>query len=85
MMDPYERLANAIVVQAAEDYREARRTKKELDEKERMTAKDEAKYFEADKMEKDCEKFFRGDWIKALTKVDGKVILQKLREEECDE
>lgn len=84
-MDPWRRLANAIVEQAAEDYRDARATIRELDDKERLTQRDEADYYLAERMEKDCEDFFLGDWIKALTSVDGKFILRKLREEEDDE
>lgn len=29
----------------------------------------------------DCEKFFRGDWIKMLTRLDGEEILNRLKEE----
>ena len=69
-MDPYENLANAIIMQAVKDYRAA---KKKL--KKRPTNKD------AELMVIDTEKFFRSDWFTALTNVDGEVILRKLQEE----
>lgn len=70
MIDPYEKLANAIIMQAVKDYRAA---KKKL--KKQPTNKD------AELMVLDTEKFFRSDWFTALTDVDGAVILRKLQEE----
>ena len=32
-------------------------------------------------MIKQCENFFLGDWIKVLTKLDGRMILSKLKEQ----
>ncbi len=69
-IDPYEKLANAIIMQAVKDYRAA---KKKL--KKRPTNKD------AELMVLDTEKFFRSDWFTALTNVDGEVLLRKLQEE----
>ena len=69
-MDPYEALANAIIVQAASDYRSAHK---------------KLKRFPGDpqslRMIADCESFFLGDWISALTEVNGEFILRKLEEE----
>ena len=28
-----------------------------------------------------CEAFFRSDWFKALTELDGEMLIRKLREE----
>ncbi len=70
MIDPYEKLANAIIMQAVKDYRAA---KKKL--KKQPTNKD------AELMVLDTEKFFRSDWFTALTNVDGEVLLRKLQEE----
>lgn len=70
MIDPYEKLANAIIMQAVKDYRAA---KKKL--KKQPTNKD------AELMVLDTEKFFRSDWFTALTNVDGRVLLRKLQEE----
>jgi len=70
MTDPYENLANAIVLQAVKDYRDAlKRLKKKSSNKAAMS----------DAME--CERFFRSGWYKTLTSVDGEYLIQKLREE----
>ena len=70
-MDPYENLANAIVLQAVKDWRAARKKLKKRPKNE-----------EAKLMVKDCEDFFRSDWFTALTDVNGEVLLRKLQEEE---
>ncbi len=70
----YERLANAIVEQAVKDYRDAVKKLK----KPNLKKKDR---FLAEKMKRDCERFFLGEYIKTLTAVDGKYILRKLEEE----
>lgn len=70
MADPYENLANAIVLQAVKDYRDAlKRLKKKSSNQAAM----------ADAME--CERFFRSSWYKTLTSVDGEYLITKLREE----
>ena len=70
MTDPYENLANAIVLQAVKDYRDAlKRLKKKPGNQAAMS----------DAMV--CERFFRSGWYKALTSVDGEYLIQKLREE----
>ncbi len=62
--------ANAIVLQAVKDYRDAlKRLKKKPGNQAAMS----------DAME--CERFFRSGWYKALTSVDGEYLIQKLREE----
>ena len=70
-MDPYEKLANGIVIQAAKDYRTALR-------KLKRNPRNQLAKAEADSI----ERFFRSDWYKCLTKVDGELVLRKLREEE---
>lgn len=70
MLNPYENLANAIVLQAVKDYRDAlKRLKKKPSNKAAMS----------DAME--CERFFRSSWYKTLMSVDGEYLIQKLREE----
>ncbi len=71
MTDPWENLANAIILQAVEDYREARKKHKKRPKNE-----------EAKLMIADCEAFFRSDWFTALTNIDGEALLRKLQEEE---
>ena len=70
MADPYENLANAIVLQAVKDYRDAlKRLKKKPGNQAAMS----------DAME--CERFFHSGWYKTLASVDGEYLIQKLREE----
>lgn len=71
MTDPWESLANAIILQAVKDYREARK-------KHRKRLKNE----DAKLMIADCEAFFRSDWFRDLTELDGEMLLRKLQEEE---
>ena len=70
MTDPWENLANAIILQAVKDYREARKKLKKRPKNEH-----------AKLMVSDCEAFFRSEWFKALTNVNGERLLKKLREE----
>ena len=71
MTDPWESLANAIILQAVKDYREARKKHKKRPKNE-----------DAKLMIADCEAFFRSDWFKALTELDDEMLLRKLQEEE---
>ena len=70
MTDPYENLANAIVLQAVKDYRDAlKRLKKKPGNQAAMS----------DAMV--CERFFRSGWFSVLTSLDGVVLMEKLRKE----
>ena len=71
MTEPWESLANAIILQAVKDYREARK-------KHRKRPKNE----DTKLMIADCEAFFRSDWFRDLTELDGEMLLRKLQEEE---
>lgn len=69
-MTPYENLANAIVVQAANDYREA------------LNALNQnPKYKPAIKNKSELEQFFSSHWFDRLTKVDGEYLLSVLQKE----
>ena len=69
-LNPYERLANAIVLQAVTDYRNARKTLK-------IRPKDgDAMY-----TTKEVIAFFRSDYFKALTSIDPELLISKLRKE----
>ena len=71
MTEPYENLANAIVLLAVKDWREAvGKLKKRPRHKPAAIKKEE------------CERFFRSEWFEELTSVDGNIILRKLKEEE---
>ena len=67
--DPYENLANAVIAQAAEDYRRIlKRVKKNPANREAL---DEALQI---------ERFFRSGWYQRLTNVDGEFLIRKLQE-----
>ena len=69
-MTGYEQLANAIFLQAVNDYRSAlKRIKMNPANKSAMS----------DAME--CERFFHSGWYSALTRVDDEYLINKLREE----
>ncbi|MBQ9461545.1 MAG: hypothetical protein IJU51_06485 [Clostridia bacterium] len=69
-MDGYENLANAIILQAVKDYRKAlRRLNRNFQNKD------------AKRTVSEVERFFRSDWYKTLTSVDGELLINKLREE----
>lgn len=68
--DPYERLANAIVLQAVSDYRVAQKK-----------IKAHPKNREAISEALEIEKFFRSGWYSILTDVDGEYLIRRLQEE----
>lgn len=70
-VQPWQKLANAIVEQAVEDYRKAQ-------------ARIIANPMIADhaKVElRQLERFFRSQWFEVLTDVDGQLILSRLKKE----
>ena len=69
-MTPYQRLANAIVEQAAKDYRSALKA----------LARDSDNAYVQDEV-KSIERFFRSRLYGILTNVDGDYLIDKLREE----
>ncbi len=68
--DPYEKLANAIIIQASKDYMTNLRKKK------RNPGSASAEHDI-----KECERFFRSDWYQVLTSVDGEYLMDRLRKE----
>jgi len=90
MTDPYENLANAIIVQAADDYRKSLKTLKQLRELDtkKMTAKAKEKYatrlYRAEQDFKEVRSFFYSDWYAVLTSVNPEFILSKL-DKECED
>ena len=69
-MDPWQSLANAIVISAAKDYRATlRRLRRNPKSK---TALSEIA---------DLERFFRSDWYAMLTNVPSEALIRKLKEE----
>lgn len=69
-MDPYEELANAIVAQAAKEYKEALKRLKR-NPKDRQGLRDKA----------EIETFFYSDWYGCLTTLDPDILIRKLTEE----
>lgn len=68
--NPYEALANAIVLQAVNDYRAAlKKVKKNPNNREAL---DEALQI---------ERFFKSQWYQVLTSVDGEYLINRLRRE----
>ena len=69
-MDPWQSLANAIVIQAAKDYRTAMR-------KIRRNPNNQAALTETASI----ERVFRSEWYAMLTNVPGEALIRKLKEE----
>jgi hypothetical protein len=70
MTGPYEQLANAIILQAVKDYRDALKKMKKRPH-----------YDPAKDMIAEVERFFHTDWYRELTSVDGNFLIEKLRSE----
>lgn len=70
MTDPYQNLANAIVLSAVKDWRAAVKKLKKRPKHELSL-----------QMKAECERFFLSEWFETLTSVDGEVILKKLKQE----
>lgn len=69
-MDPYEELANAVILLAVKDWRMAASTLKRKPE-----------HFIALQRKSECERFFRSRWFGKLTRLDGGMLLEELRKE----
>lgn len=65
----YQRLANGIIMQAVSDYRHALRGKSYIPGKS------------PESIVVEVERFFRSEWFRLLTKVDGEMIIKKIRGE----
>ena len=70
MTEPYQDLANAIILMAVKDYRDAL---KKLMKR--------PFYGPAQDMKNEVERFFRSDWYRELTSVDGNILIKKLKSE----
>lgn len=70
MTDPYENLANSIVLLAVKDYRDA------LKKLKKWPRNESAKI-----MKDEVERFFRSVWYRELTSVDGEYLISKLQAE----
>ena len=68
----YQEVANAIVIQATKDYRNA-------------LAGRVYKSKSPEEVVRECEEFFRSDYYSRLTKVSGEYLIEQLRKEVKDE
>lgn len=69
-LDPYDSLANGIILQAVKDYRDANKKLK----RGRIN-------HEAERMKNECLRFFRSRWFTSLTEVDPEFLIRKLEAE----
>ena len=69
-MAAYEKLANAIILQAVKDYRGALKILKKRPEN-----------ISAKSTRDEVERFFRSGWYQVLTEVDGEMLIRRLLEE----
>jgi hypothetical protein len=67
----YRELADAIILQAVDDYRKA------LDGKSYSQHVNKTPEW----VKKECKKFFRSSWFRALTKIDGDFLIEQLERE----
>ena len=67
--DPYEELANAIVIQSCNDYKKAYK----------QSLRRSGIIGEVDEELAELEAFFRSDWYKQLTEVDGEYLMERIR------
>ena len=69
-MDSFEKLANAIVLQAVKDYRMAlKRVARHPKDRDGLATRNE------------CERFFRSGWFGVLTGIDPEMLMRKLQME----
>ena len=69
MNDAYKDLAHAIVLQAVKDYKSALRTLRRY-----------PRYEPAKETKAEVEEFFRSQWFRTLTEIDGEMLIEKLQE-----
>lgn len=74
----FEDLANAIIILAAEDYRQAYR-------EANINTGSESVRRDARKEARKIERFFRSDWYNKLTSVDGEYMIKTLRKQALEE
>ncbi len=72
MKGPYRNLADAIILQAVDDWRKAKRDIEIQQGQNRLRA---------NKMIKDCERFFLSSYFNLFTEIDGAYILRALEKE----
>ncbi|MCW6662753.1 hypothetical protein NHG23_02485 [Aerococcaceae bacterium NML190073] len=71
MTDPYQNLANEIVLSAVKDYRRVLKKLKHYPKNE-----------DALQEKASCERFFRSSWFGMLTSIGPEMLIKKLQQEE---
>lgn len=72
-MDAYEKLANAVILRAVEDYRNALRKLNRCEED-----------INASFTVREVERFFRSKWFADLCDLDGEILVERLKGEYHD-
>ena len=81
-IDPYEILANAIILQAVQDYRMLRSGKiPTVTEEQQLNMKQENVFKTIASQKQSVIKFFQSTWYADLTKLSGQVLLERLNSE----
>ena len=94
-LNPFENLANGIILQAVKDYKESLKDIKKMVKEHQETIKREHSREELKRIKKDfrfdlnrktrvkeeVERFFNSEWFKQLTSVDSEYLISKLKEE----
>ena len=75
-LDPFENLANAIIIQAVEDYKEAKTCLATNKDSTGLLSKWRRTYYK--NRVKELRKFFRSRWYSALSHPDGREILARI-------
>ena len=70
MQRNWEDFAQAIILKAIEDYRNALKPVRYPSEKKKARA-----------AIREIERFFRSEWFEVLTELDGETLIRKLKEE----
>lgn len=69
-IDPYEELANAIIIQAAREYKQILKV-----------LKVHPKNIVAENQAKEIEEFFLSKWFRDISNADGEFIITELKEQ----
>jgi len=94
-LNPFENLANGIILQAVKDYKESLKDIKKIVKEQEETLKRKPtqaelniiyKDFKDDlnrkiRIKEEVERFFDSEWYKQLTSVDSEYLISKLKEE----
>ena len=81
-MNPYEALANAIILQAVDDYRKAYKFLKKYPRAEEISEKRLLESIRSnERMVKETERFFHSEWFTRLTSLDGHTLFERIKKD----